>query len=256
MAGMSERQAFRLVHTSDCHLGPHAAREEAAFQGLVDLAARVGADVVVIAGDMFDSPRVQVPLLEWAAGQLDRLPCPTVVLPGNHDVFDDDSVFRSLDFERECRDVHVLDAPGGEAVVIADLGVTFFGRPVLDHDPSFRPLADLPPRPDGWGIVVGHGLVVEDDRPTVRGSPIYPRDVAAVDWDYVALGHVDRFRVVQSSPVPVCYAGNTAYSGAGHPGAVVVDFCADGSVTPRWSALAADDASGARAQAGAGTGSP
>jgi DNA repair exonuclease SbcCD nuclease subunit len=237
MVAMSERRAFRLVHTSDCHLGPHAVREEKAFADLVDLALRASADVVVIAGDMFDSPRVQAPLLEWAAGQLDRLPCPVVVLPGNHDVFDDDSVFRTLDFERECRDVHVLDAPGGDAVAFDALGVTFFGRPVLDHDPSFRPLADLPPRPDGWGVIVGHGLVVDDDRPTLRGSPIYPRDLAAVDWDYVALGHVDRFRVVQSSPVPVCYAGNTAYSGGGDPGAVVVDFGPGGTVTPRWCAL-------------------
>jgi DNA repair exonuclease SbcCD nuclease subunit len=211
-------------------------REEDAFGRLVDFTMRVGADVLVIAGDMFDSPRVQVPVLEWAADQLDRLACPTVVLPGNHDVFDDQSVFRSLDFEARCRDVHVLDTPGGEVVALETLGVTCFGRPVLDHEPAFRPLADLPPRPEhGWGVVIGHGLVMDDERATRRGSPIYPRDLAAVDWDYVALGHVDRFRVVQSAPVPVCYAGNTAHSSDGRAGAVVVDFAADGSVMPRWS---------------------
>ncbi|HZQ59496.1 MAG TPA: metallophosphoesterase [Acidimicrobiales bacterium] len=243
---MVDRRPLRLVHTSDCHLGndsgasrPHS-REQEAFARLVDLAARARADAVVIAGDMFDSPRAKGPILEWAAAELDRLECPAVILPGNHDVFDDDSAFWSLDFERRCRDVHVLDAPGGDEVVLEGLGVTFFGRPVLDHDPAFRPLADLPPRPErGWGVVVGHGLVMDVEGAAERGSPIYPSDLAAVDWDYVALGHVATFRVVQSAPVPVCYAGNTAQSHAGQPGAVVVDFAPDGTVTPRWSPLAA-----------------
>ncbi len=234
---MPERRPFRLIHTSDCHLG-ESSREQEAFAQLVGMVARTAADVMVIAGDMFDSPRAKAPVLEWAAAQLDRLPCPTVILPGNHDVFDAESVFRTVDFEEACRDVHVLDAPGGDEVVLEQLGVTFFGRPVLDHDPSFRPLAELPPRPDrGWGVVVGHGLVIDHERPVERGSPIYPSDLAAIDWDYVALGHVATFRVVQSEPVPVCYAGNTAQSHQGQPGAVVVDFTDDGSVTPRWSPL-------------------
>jgi DNA repair protein SbcD/Mre11 len=236
---MNDRRALRLVHTSDCHLGMGPlGREEDAFARLVGFTILAGADVLVISGDMFDSPRAQVHTLEWAAGQLDLLPCPAVVLPGNHDVFGDDSVFQTLDFEQRCRDVHVLDEPGGDAVVLERLGVTFFGRPVVDHEPAFRPLADLPARPArGWGVVVGHGLVMDDDRATERSSPIYPSDLKAVDWDYVALGHVDRFRIVQTDPVPVCYAGNTAHSSGGHAGAVVVDFHGDGTVAPRWCPL-------------------
>ena len=99
-------------------------------------------------------------------------------------------------------------------------------------------LADLPPRPEaGWGIVMGHGLVLDSDHPSSRGSPIYPRDLAAVEWDYVALGHWSRFWEVQSEPVPVVYAGNTACSRGEKPGCVMVELSPGAGVTPTWTAL-------------------
>ena len=211
---------------------------ETAFAALTDLALREEVDAVLIAGDLFDTPRVSGEILEWTADQLQRLPCPVVVLPGNHDWFEDQSPFRTLDFEQRCANVHVLDEPGGELLELPELGAAVFGRPVHDHEPWFRPLADLPPRPEaGWGIVMGHGLVLDSDHPSSRGSPIYPRDLAAVEWDYVALGHWSRFWEVQSEPVPVVYAGNTACSRGEKPGCVMVELSPGAGVTPTWTAL-------------------
>ncbi len=212
---------------------------EQAFAALIDLACRARVDAVLIAGDMFDTPRVDGEILEWTAEQLNRLPCPAVILPGNHDWFEDQSPFARLDFEERCREVHVLDEPGGEVVVLSDLDTAFFGRPVLDHGPAFRPVADLPPRPPGvgWCVVIGHGLVLESDHPTTRGSPIYPRDLGRIDWDYVALGHWSRYWQVQADPVPVVYAGNTACSVGEQPGAVLVELSPATGVRPTWTPL-------------------
>jgi len=231
------RSNLRLLHASDCHLASQdvMTAKEAAFEALIDLARSAEVDALLIAGDLFDTPRAKGDILEWTADQFDRLPCPVVILPGNHDWFEDQSAFLRMDFEQRCRDAHVLD---GEVIVLPDLDAAFFGRPVREHTPSFRPIADLPPRPDvGWCVVMGHGLVLESDEPVRRGSPIYPRDLAAVDWDYVALGHWSRHWHVRTEPVPVVYSGDTACSLDGQPGAVLVECSATQGVTPTWTPL-------------------
>jgi exonuclease SbcD len=243
-AGPRRRRAaereLRLLHASDCHLGlsSRTSPNEDAFVALIDLAVAEDVDALVIAGDLFDTPRAELPALEWTAVQLDRLSCPAVILPGNHDIYGDQSVFTTMDFEQRCANVHVLDEPGGELVRLPELDAAFFGRAVLDHAPSFRPLADVPPRPDaGWCVLIGHGLVLDDEGPSGRGSPIYPSDLAAIDWDYVALGHVAVFQVVRAEPVPVVYAGNTARSHDGRPGAVMVEMIPEVGVSATWTAL-------------------
>lgn len=137
-----------------------------------------------MAGDLFDTPRAAGEILDWTAEQLGRARCPVVILPGNHDWHEDQSPFLRVDFEQQCPNVHVLDEPDGEVLLLEDLGAAIFGRPVLNHASSFRPIADLPARPDvGWCIVMGHGLVVDTDHPTHRG----------------------RYREVQAELVPVVY---------------------------------------------------
>lgn len=237
---MTPRPAIRLLHASDCHLGSSRTftANERAFSALVDLAVSARVDALLIAGDLFDTPRAGGEILEWTVEQLNRLPCPVVILPGNHDWFEDQSPFVRVDFEKRCRNAHVLDEADGEVVVLTDLDTAVFGRPVREHDSWFRPVADLPPRPPmGWCVVMGHGLVVDTDAPTTRGSPIYPRDLDRVDWDYVALGHWSRYWQVRTDPVPVVYAGNTASSLGDQPGAVLVDMSPATGVTPTWTAL-------------------
>ena len=234
------RPDLLLLHVSDCHLGSTdgITAKEQAFEAMIDLAVAKNVDAVLIAGDLFDSARPADSVIEWTVQRLDSLHCPVVILPGNHDWFEDQSPFLRVDFELRCPHVHVLDKAEGEVLILDDLDIGFFGRPVLDHSPSFRPVADLPVRPDvSWAVVMGHGLVLESDHPTSRGSPIYPRDLAAVDWDYVALGHWSRYWRVQDEP-PVVYAGDTVASADGRPGVVLVSLAGDGVVTPTWTPLA------------------
>ena len=108
-----------------------------------------------------------------------------------------------------------------------------------EHEPDFRPLTGLPARPtDRWSIAAGHGLIMDGDEPTYRSSPIYESDLAAVHWDYVALGHIHRYSVVRDDPTPARYAGATASSLDGSPGVVLVDFVPGLGAQPRWVSLA------------------
>lgn len=217
------RPRTRVVHSADCHVG---ADQEAceALTDLVSMARRADADMLVIAGDLFDDGRVPQALVEWVASTLAALERPVVLLPGNHDTGGPGSIYERFPVA-ESEQIWILSEPDGEVVEIPGLPVSIWGRPVIEHSPRFRPLAGVPRPPDGrWGIIVAHGDVQETEDPTLLGSPIYPSELAAVEWDYVALGHIPRFLEVSCGRAVGCYAGNTAGTAIAPPGAVVVDL--------------------------------
>ena len=232
-----------LLHASDVHLGSGpSAREEAFFAGLVQLARQLSVDALLVAGDLFDHARVPDATLAYAAEQFALAGCPVVVLPGNHDLYHDASVYRRFDFAAACPDLQVLTDHDGELVEVPGTDLVVWGRAMLDHSPDFRPLGGVPAAPpahDRWCVIAGHGLVMDDDTDTTRGSPIYPRDLDAVGdgWHYVALGHLGRHHVVREGPVPVCYAGPAAPQRGGAPGATLVTFDADTGVVPQFVAV-------------------
>ncbi|MGE0879148.1 MAG: exonuclease SbcCD subunit D [Acidimicrobiia bacterium] len=234
------RRRTRLLHTSDVHLGTsHLAREELAFERFVDLAVAEQVDAVIIAGDLFDHSRVNDDLMEWTAAQLDRLPCPAVLHTGNHDQLDDHSVYHRFKPEVRCRDVVFIDDFDGQVIEVPGTDVTVWGRAMFEHEPSFRPVAAVPERPgDRWAIIVAHGLMMDDENPTYRSSPIYPSDFHGLDWDYVALGHVHAHRIYRLGSMTACYPGATAYSVKGEPGAVLVDLQEGRHVELTWRPLA------------------
>ena len=232
------RRPATVLHTSDVHLGSDARGvEEAAFERAVARAREEPVDAVLIAGDLFDHIRVPDATLRWTAEQLGKLACPVVVIRGNHDVFEGRSVYERLMIFAGLEHVHVIDDHDGRIVEIPGTDVVVWGRAMLEHEPSYRPFAGLPERPTGrWTIATGHGLVVEDG-PSGRSSPIYASDLAAVTWDYVALGHVHAYLEVRDDPTPVRYPGATAASRNGKPGVVLVEFVPGTGARPRWVGL-------------------
>ncbi len=212
---------------------PAFGAEEDAFARLIDLALEISVDGLLIAGDLFDSARVGEAVVEWTATQLNRLYCETVVLPGNHDALLPGSPYELHDFAARCNATTVISDHGGELVTLLDGRLVVWGRPVVDHAPWFRPLDGVPARPrDCFAVVVAHGLFVDgDEAETVRGSPIYARELELLDWDYVALGHWPRYREVCDAPLAI-YPGELA-PGPRHRGGAVIVSCKNGSVSSR-----------------------
>src|ERR1700704_4015900 len=102
---------LRLLHTADVHLGARHAdlgevaatqreRQFAAFRVAVALAIGEHVDVVLIAGDLFDSNTQPKRSVERVAAELKRLAdasIRTVIIPGTHDCYDRSSIYRSYD---------------------------------------------------------------------------------------------------------------------------------------------------------------
>ena len=128
----------------------------------------------------------------------------------------------------------------GATVEVPGTDIVVWGRAMVEHEPSFRPLRGYPGRvADRWCVVAGHGLTMGDAINFGRSSPIFPEDIDALDADYVALGHVHAFDVVREKPLTV-YAVATAYSRNGRPGCVVISLAGGRPAAPRWVPLDID----------------
>jgi DNA repair exonuclease SbcCD nuclease subunit len=139
-----------------------------------------------------------------------------VLIPGNHDCFDERSVYRRFDFREIGPHVHTITQTGGATLHFDALHTTIWGRGLIDHAPENRPLAGVPARSgDRWHLGLAHGHFAEDLE--LRSSLITPGEIAESGLDYLALGHVHVFRDVSQGRTRACYPGTPAPLHGGQP---------------------------------------
>ena len=222
---MEPLRPAKILHTSDCHLDKvDDGLRQRAFAASIDLSIELDVDLLLITGDLFDHDRVDDPILDWAAEQLNRANRPVVLLVGNHDCLDERSVHHRFAAESRCRQVQFIDDPMGMSVEVPGTDIEVWGRAMVEHVPSFRPLSGSPARSAGrWHVIAGHGLAVGAGADTRRSSLIFLDDIDSLDADYVALGHIHAHEVLRQQPL-TAYAGATSYSRNGRPGCVIIDL--------------------------------
>ena len=228
----------RLIHTSDTHFGDPTGhpRADEVLESVVGAVERLGGDALLLAGDVFDNERVSDDVVEWFVAQMAQLDVPVIVLPGNHDLAHNTSVYGRAPFEEAPANLRVIRDPEGETLAFPELDLELWGRAMLSHTPDFRPLDGMPEPTEGqWLVAMAHGhFHFEDDRDQ-RSSPIYPDDVASSGCHYLALGHWDRHADVSRSDTTAVYSG-CPYGPIGAPeeGAVcVVELDPDTGVSYR-----------------------
>jgi DNA repair exonuclease SbcCD nuclease subunit len=236
------RRPLRVLHTADLHLESdgygsvaerdrHRARCREAFRRVVDRALGARADLLLIAGDLFDHDRVADGTVAFVRGQLARFPGPVVILPGNHDALYPGGVHDRHDLAEGAGHVRVIRRRDGETVDLPELDAVVWGRAMDEHVPEFSPLAHLPARADGrWCLALGHGFFHGVRRRPERSSPIFADEIRDSGWDYLALGH-------HHLPTDVSQGGVTAR----YPGAPVIEW---GGTAPDGAVLCVDLAEG------------
>lgn len=242
---MPDRRPLRVVHTSDVHLGAYSGLRgdyaserhslmQDAFIGVIDLANREHADVLLIAGDLFDNDRIHESVVTFAAEQIARFGGRTFLIPGNHDPMDPGKIYWRHDMEAIAPCLTIFREPAGQVVESDDLDLVLWGRAYIDSDRYFRPLEGLPERQDGrWHIAMAHGHFVAEGANSIHSLLIHEAEIAAAagHWDYMAFGHWEPHADVSAG-------GTTAiYSGAPMP-------LADANGRAGWAALVDFDESG------------
>jgi len=112
-----------------------------------------------------------------------------------------------MNFRQAGHHVTLLDEPEGVTVELPEVHATVWGRCMLEHDPSNKPMAGSPARTrDLWHIGMAHGLYM-DWEDSERSSLITPREIEASGFDYLALGHVHAHRQMRHGHTLACYPG-------------------------------------------------
>ena len=188
---------LKLIHGADLHLdspfsglSPQKAAQRRAElrqlpERLARLAVEVGADLVLLSGDLFDSDRVYRETAQALCTALGRLPCPVFIAPGNHDFYGPASPYATLSWPDN---VHIFSTNTLEDVEISGLNCTVWGRAFTEPHQSSSPLAGFSAPQDGrLHLMCLHGEVTQGDSDY---GPISREDIAASGLAYLALGHI------------------------------------------------------------------
>ena len=219
-----------IVHSSDLHIehdyrgSPQDGDPAACLKAVLSTAQQHGADVVLLAGDTFDSHRIPADLLDHIGSIIVGAGLPLVLLPGNHDPVITGSVyfFPAL---ADCANLHVIGVTHEERVLFADLDLEIWGRPHRDYA-DMIPLERPRPRSTAWQIAVTHGHYAPTPDRTTRLRPswlIGDGELAATGADYIALGHWNRPARVGPAAY---YSGSPEYAGTVN----LVRLCASGKI--------------------------
>jgi DNA repair exonuclease SbcCD nuclease subunit len=218
---------MRFVHTADWQLGMtrhflggeaqprYSAARRDAVAGLGALAAEVGAEFVVVAGDIFEHNQLAPQVISQSLEAMRAIGIPVYLLPGNHDPLDASSVYISALFSSECpANVRVLDRAGVHEV---RPGLQIVAAPWRSKAPTtdlvaevLRDLEGLPS--DGvTRVLVAHGGVDVLDPDLTKPSLIrlagLEEALARGAVHYVALGDKHSVTEVGSSD-RVWYSGS------------------------------------------------
>ena len=227
------------VHLGARHhdLGAAAAqqreRQFAAFSRAIDVAIAQRVQLVLIAGDLFDSNTQPRRSVERAAGELKRLGAAGIrcaIIPGTHDCYDAGSIYRVFDLAALAGsgadgDGVIVLTPETPFVRFVTLDLAVFAR-VFDTKRAPRsPLAGFSAKlsPDVlWHVGMIHGSLRVEGKVEQDDVLFTEDEVGRSGLDYLALGHWHSFR--QGSVNGVKWA----YPGA--PEAVAVDQDGAGQV--------------------------
>ncbi|MSO77702.1 MAG: hypothetical protein EXQ87_12475 [Alphaproteobacteria bacterium] len=207
------RQRLKIAHCSDIHLDgdSHGAGGQAREAFALALAHMRGQapDLMLLAGDLFDSNAARPETVHWAMEALAGLPFPVVMIPGNHDCMMEGAIYRRHDFTR-IPNVRLLAAEAGEIAYLADLGVAAWGKGMVDHSTDYSPLGGCPARPPDcrWYLGLAHGFFVPHGGDTDRSSPIHMREIEASACDYLALGHHHAAMELVTDKATAAYSGS------------------------------------------------
>lgn len=204
----------KIVHTADLHIGSHYTatpeisqlRKQEQLENLrhiIKICHEQGAELLLIAGDLFETVRVDEQLLAEVQDILEDDRLNVFISPGNHDPAVPDSSYMDGDWPLN---VHIFKG-GPECVEIPEKNICVWG---LGFQHTVEPeslLTDIAPKSGCINILVMHSELVPDNDSASRFNPVTPETLAACGMDYCALGHKHNVAVPSEGNYKYLYSG-------------------------------------------------
>lgn len=192
----------KILHAADFHLDSAfvALSEEQAkkrrqesretVERLVDYANDHGAQLMLLAGDLFDGDNVYSQTGEMLCAALGRFTGQVVIAPGNHDSFHIKSAYARLALPEN---VHIFTGAEQERIAFPQYGCTVYGAAFTAEEAPAWQGFDV----TGDDIAIGllHGDVGVKDS---KYRPISVDSIAKSGLSYLALGHVHQCSDIQT----------------------------------------------------------
>ena len=203
---------MRVLHAADLHLDSAFAglsdSEAALFRResrdtlrrMVDFANDHGADVMLLAGDLFDSDRLYSQTGQTLAAALGRFRGRVFIAPGNHDFYAPGGSYDAVDWPEN---VHIFTSRSPETVYLPEMDASVTGAAFTGPE-EWKPLGGAAFSGGEAAIRLGilHGEV---SRGESKYRAVIPAEIEKTGLTYLALGHVHKCSGMQR-------AGGTAYA--------------------------------------------
>lgn len=216
----------KILHVGDIHLDSpfslldveksQARRNElrGTFTSIMMYAQMKNADVVIIAGDLFDSEFVTKETVNLIISQFEANPrCRFVITPGNHDPATAKSVYLKTAFPEN---VYIFKSENVEKIYFEDIGVCVWGYAYVEEKYEKNPLEKrIELDKTKINILAAH---TDINNKNSTYAPMKEWDFAVCGFDYAALGHIHAGGSVEKT-------GDTYYAYCGCPEGRSFDEC-------------------------------
>jgi DNA repair exonuclease SbcCD nuclease subunit len=215
---------IRILHTADIHLGAkfgflgdkaseHRKDLLHTFGKIIALAKEKNVNLLVIAGDFFDSNKVSQYLIQFVKEQfaiLKHAGVEVCILPGTHDaLIPNEGIYLREQF-RDSSNVFVFYEKGVEKKEYKNLDLTVWGK-IYDSNKSKESALLSVPREKlstKLNIMLAHGSLKIPGKFKDDDWPFDPKEIEYSNMDYIALGHWHGTQDVSQGPVKAWYAGS------------------------------------------------
>lgn len=247
---------LRIIHTSDVHIGVKLSsfRDKASLQRqslldvftkIVDTAIAEHAQLVLIAGDLFDSNYPSYQSVQFVKGQLGKLNINGIyvaIAPGTHDCLSKDSIYLRENFSANLPYVYVFNDETITSKEFSDIDVTVYTKANISNKSTESPIAFLATESKQaktkYKVAMAHGSVQIEGKSAEDDLPISLRDIAESGVDYLALGHWHGAQEFSFGNTKAWYAGSPEITyqegkgGLGQGYALLVDILDKTEVKP------------------------
>jgi DNA repair exonuclease SbcCD nuclease subunit len=180
------------------------------FRNVVATAVSERVNIVLIAGDLFDSnqqPQRNVDLVIEQFNVLGSNNIPVCLVPGTHDSLDTSSIYRKVDFEGKCPNLRIFTDGNMSCKEYAALDLTVYGKPNVSNRSSISPLKGLTRSTSTkYHVAMAHGSLRIPEKTAEDDHVFGLEEVRASGMDYLALGHWHRVYRCPAEP-PAWYSG-------------------------------------------------